>query len=181
MTADGFRALSVGPWALGVAADCRLPTADFFLVRRPSSVLRQPSLVMQQRPAPIRRQVNVRESVVIVVAHRAPEELALQTIETGFLRRIREVALAVALIKGRIRADEEDVEVPVAVVIEERAAVADGLKYVQGPLAGYLPLVGKAGRFRHVGEASGVRGFRSRFPLCVCAADLARFWRKTRE
>src|SRR5579884_1454065 len=56
---------------------------------------------------------------------------------------IGKMAVSIASIESRLRPDEEDVEVAVVIVVQQGAAVADGLKDVHRALAGDRPLIAK--------------------------------------
>jgi hypothetical protein len=87
-----------------------------------------PSLVVQQHPTPIRRNVDVHVPIVIVVTNRTAQKVTVQFIETGLSGDVLEVSFTVVVEEGECGAYEEDIEVAVVIEVEEGASVADGLK-----------------------------------------------------
>src|SRR2546423_1374515 len=112
---------------------------------------------MQQRPAAVSRDVDILESVIVIVADGAAEIVAGYDVESRIVRRFRESAMAVAFVEREFGSNEQDVEVAVVVEIQKSAAVADGLQDIQRALARDGPGIMKAGRSGEVLEVDGGR------------------------
>lgn len=115
---------------------------------------------MQQDAAPVCGDVDVLVTVVVVVSHGAAEEVAGELVQSSIVRYFREVALAVSLVERELWPNEQDIEVAVVVVVEQRAPVADGLEDGERTLALHLPLIVQARGVRHIREGGAVHRLR---------------------
>src|SRR5205085_10081877 len=88
-----------------------------------------------------------------------------EIVKTGEFCNVREVAMAVAREKSGSWTDQENIEIPVVVEVEEGAPVADGLKDVERPRSGDFPLVMDSGGFRDFGERRSAFGLRAVRPV----------------
>ena len=84
-------------------------------------------LIVEQRSAAIGGQVDVGKAIIIVVAYRAAQEWTGEPIQPGLVSDLGEMAVSIAFVESEFGADEENIQVAVLIVVQEGAAVADGL------------------------------------------------------
>ena len=103
------------------------------------AVLKNATVIPQQRAAPVRREVKVRIAVAVPIAHRAAQKFAAQFAQPRRLGNIRKMSFAIPSVQCRRAANEQNIEVAVPVVVEEGAPVPDSLPDVQRSLSGNAP------------------------------------------
>src|SRR5262249_45863018 len=97
--------------------------------RLPGNVPEMPAaLIMEQDSGTVAAEVEVVEAVVIVVPDGAAEEVSGDLAQTRLRGYVGEVPVPIPLVEPRLRVHQQHVQAAVVVVVEESAAVADGLQ-----------------------------------------------------
>ena len=89
---------------------------------------------MEKYAAAICGEVDVDESVVIIITRGAAQEVAVQRIQSCRVRYVREGAMPVSTKERQLRPDEQDIQVAVAVIVQECAAVSNRLQDIMKSL-----------------------------------------------
>src|SRR5687767_8801674 len=98
-------------------------------------------LVMQQETAAIGREIEVRESVVVVVTNGTAEKMAFERGDPGSFRNIGKAPLAIPPIECKACAYQQNIQVAVVICIEESTAIADGLQDSKRAFTPHLPAI----------------------------------------
>jgi hypothetical protein len=110
---------------------------------------------VKQNSSLVPADIEVRKPVVIVVADGASQKVAVKGIQSGAVRNVLEVAVPVSPIQCEPGANQQNVEISVAIEVEERASVANGLEYVERPLAGDLPAIIDSRSLSNIAKVDG--------------------------
>jgi hypothetical protein len=89
---------------------------------------------MQEGGAMVSAQIDIGESIVVVVADRAAKERAMKRIQSGFPCDVTEAALPIASVEADFISDEQDIQIAILVEVEKGAAISHRVADGDGPL-----------------------------------------------